>query len=115
MCTRIFLGPASRCGQSPDSRALPGDNDRKAERTGARTSGMRKEARATAKALVRLSARPLCKRWRVHLPVSCDKEWGVSRDVPFPACAPAVEILRASWKPPAPCEKPARIEANGTR
>src|SRR5579859_6162572 len=107
----MFSRPASRCDQSPDSRALPGDNDRKAERTAARTSGMRKEARATAKALARLSARPLCKRWRGHLPVSCDKKSGVSREVPSPGRGPAVEILRASQKPPAPCEKPSRIEA----
>src|SRR6266849_5987800 len=104
----MFSGPASRCGQSPDSRALPGDSDRKAERTGARTCGMRKEARATAKALARLSARPLCKRWRVHLPVSCDKKSGVSRDVPFPGPWPAVEVLRSSWRPSAPHEKPPR-------
>src|SRR5438034_10065153 len=74
---------------------------------------MRKEARATAKALAHLSARPLCKRWRVHLPVSCDKKSGISRVVPFPGRRPAVEILRASEKPPAPCEKPARIGAKG--
>src|SRR5712691_6374589 len=98
-------GPASRCGQSPDSRALSGDSDRRAERIGARTSGMKKEARATAKALARLSARPLCKRWRVHLPVSCDKKSGGSRDVPFPGHGRAVEKLRASQKPPAPYEK----------
>src|SRR3984893_16367447 len=110
----MFSDPASRCGQSPDSRALPGDSDRKAERTGARTSGMRKEARATAKALARLAARSLCKRWRVHPPVSCDKKSGVSRVVPFPGHGPAVEILRASQKAPAPYEKPARIGANGT-
>src|SRR5712691_12622325 len=101
----MFSGPASQCVRSPDSRALPGDSDRRAERTGARTSGMRKEARATAKALALLSARPLCKRWRVHLPVSCDKKSGVSGDVPFPGRGPAVEILRASQKPPAPYEK----------
>src|SRR4029077_4240271 len=81
---KCFSGPASQCVRSPDSRELPGDSDRKAGRTGARTSGMRKEARATAIAPVRLSARLLCKRWRVHLPVSCDKESGVSREVPFP-------------------------------
>src|SRR5713101_3745478 len=104
----MFSGPASRCGQSPDSRALPDDSDRKAERTGARTSGMRKEARATAKAPARLSARPLCKRSRVHLPVSCDKKSGVSRDVPFPGPWPAVEVLRSSWRPSAPNEKPSR-------
>src|ERR1700693_161645 len=75
---------------------------------------MRKEARATAKALARLSAQPLCKRWRVHLPVSCDRKLGVSRVVPFPGRGPAVEILRASEKPPAACEKPARIGANET-
>src|SRR5712664_139680 len=103
----MFSGPASRYGQSPDSRALPGDSDQKAERTGVRTSGMRKEARATAKALARLSTRPLCKRWRVHLPVSCDKKSAVSRNVPFPGRGPAVEILRASLKPPARYEKPA--------
>src|ERR1700724_4634992 len=98
----MFSDPASRCGQSPDSPALPGDSDRKAGRTGARTSWMRKEARATAKALARLSAQPLGKRWRVHLAVSCDKKSGVSRDVPFPGRGPAVEKLRASWKPSAP-------------
>src|ERR1700732_5237215 len=87
----MFSDPASRCGQSPDSRALPSDSDRKAERTGARTCGTRKEARATTIALARLSARPLCKRWRVHLPVSCDKKSGVSRDVPFLA----LEVLRS--------------------
>src|SRR6266850_7598056 len=102
----MFSGPASQCVRSPDSRALPGDSDRKAERTGTRTSGMRKEARATAKAPARLSARPLCKRWRVHLPVSCDKQSGVSRDVSFPGRGPAVEILRASEKQPAPYEQP---------
>src|SRR6266481_1416950 len=104
----MFSGPASRCGQSPDSQALPGDSDRKAERIGARTSGMKKEARAAAKALARLSARPLCKRWRVHLPASCDRKSGGSRDVPFLGRGPAVEILRASQKPSAPHEKPSR-------
>src|SRR5689334_2460330 len=72
----MFSGPASRCGQSPDSRARPGGSDRKAGRTGARTSGMRKEARATAKALARLAGRPPYKRWRVQLLVSCDRKWG---------------------------------------
>src|SRR6202521_3633744 len=104
----MFSGLASQCVRSPDSRVLPGDSDRKAERTGARTSGMRKEARATAKALARLSARPLCKRWRVHLPVSCDKKSDVSRDVPFPGPLPAVEVLRSSWKPSEPHDKPPR-------
>src|ERR1700730_18537367 len=98
--------PASHCVRSPDSRALPGDSDPKAERTGARTSGMRKEARASAKAPALLSARPLCKRWRVHLRVSCDKKLTVSRDVPFPGREPAVEVLRSLWKASAPHEKP---------
>ncbi len=109
----MLSGSASRCGQSPDSRARPGDSDRKAGRTGARTSGMRKEARATARALARLSARPLCKRWTVHLPVSCGKESGVSRDVPLPGQG-SVEILRRSWKPSAPFETSVRVGANGT-
>src|SRR5580700_5789379 len=98
----MFSGPASRCGQSPDSRARPGDSDQKAERTKARTSGMKREARATAIALGRLSVRPLCKRWRAHLPVSCDKKSGDSRDVPFLGRGPAVELVRASWKLSAP-------------
>src|SRR5450631_1101947 len=110
----MFSGPASQCVRSPDSRALPGDSDRKAERKGARTSGMRKEARATAKALARLSAQPLCKRWRVHLPVSCDKKLGVSRVVPFPGRGPAVEILRASQTLPVPYEKPVKIATKGS-
>src|SRR4029077_20503100 len=54
---------------------------------------MRKEARATEEVSARLSTRPLCKRWRVHLPVSCDKKSGVSRDVPFPGPWQAVEAL----------------------
>src|SRR5439155_22288878 len=75
---------------------------------------MRKEARATAKALARLSARPLCKKWRVHLPVSCDKKWGVSRDVPFPGPGPGVEVMRASYKSSAPHEKPSGKGASST-
>src|ERR1700720_2955432 len=113
MCTRIFSDLASHCVRSRGNRARQGDSDQKAERTGARTSGMRKEARATAKASARLSARPLCKRWRVHLPVSCDKKSTVSWDVPFPGRGLAVEILRASYKPPVPSDKPATIGANG--
>src|SRR4029077_13413391 len=78
------------------------------------TYEMRKEARATAEVSARLSARPLCKRWRVHLPLSCDKTSAFSREVPFPRRGLADEILRVSSKPPAPREKPATIAANGT-
>src|ERR1700726_2447628 len=91
MCTRIFSDLASHCVRSLGNRARLGDSDRKAERTGARTSGMRKEARATAKALARLSARLLCKRWKAHLPVSCDKKSGVSWNVPFPGRGPQLK------------------------
>src|SRR5882762_9665464 len=110
----MFSGLANHCARSRGNRARRGNRDRKAARREARTSAMKTGGRATAKASARLSARPLCKRSRVHLPVSCDKKSGISRVVPSPGRGPAVEILRASEKPPAPREKPARIAANGT-
>src|SRR5437868_14863987 len=75
---------------------------------------MKTGVRAAGEASARLSARPLCKRWRVHLPLSCDKQSGISRDVPFPGRGPAIEILRASEKPSASYERPARTGAQGT-
>src|SRR5579864_687366 len=44
---------------------------------------MKWEVRAAGEASARLWDRPLCKRWRAHLSVSCDKKSGVPRDVPF--------------------------------
>src|SRR5258707_12630614 len=57
-----------------------------------RTSAMKREVRAAAEASARLWGRPLCKRWRAHLSVSCDKKSGVPRDVPFLGLGPAIEI-----------------------
>src|SRR3984893_16153391 len=83
MCTQIFSGPASRCVRSPGNRARQGDSDRKAGRREARTSAMKRGVRAAAEASARLWGRPLCKRWRAHLSVSCDKKSGVPWNVPF--------------------------------
>src|SRR5437660_5463884 len=61
---------------------------------------MKREVRAAAEASARLWGRPLCKRWRAHLSVSCDKKSGVPRDVPFLGPGPAIAMMRASQKPP---------------
>src|SRR5712671_4311633 len=110
----MLSGLASHCVRSRGNRARQGDSDRKAGRREARTSARKTGVRATGEASARLSPLPLCKRWRVHLPVSCDKTSGISRVVPFPGRRPAVEILRASKKALAPSDKPATIGANGT-
>src|SRR5947209_9322734 len=96
----MFSGPASRCVRSPGNRARQGDSDWKAGRREARTSVMKREVRAAAEASARLWGRPLCKRWRAHLSVSCDKKSGVPRDVPFLGPGPAIAMMRASQKPP---------------
>src|SRR5438270_8564708 len=96
MCTRIFSGPANRCVRSPGNRARQGDSDRKAGRREARTSAMKKEVRAAGEAPARLGGRPLCKRWRAHLSVPCDKKSSVPRDVRLLEVAPAIEMMRAS-------------------
>src|SRR6202521_3403543 len=44
---------------------------------------MKREIRAAGEASSRLWGRPLCKRWRAHLSVSCDKKSGVPWNVPF--------------------------------
>src|SRR5438105_9666232 len=79
----MFSGPASRCVRSPGNRARPGEIDRKAGRRAARTSAMKREVRAAGAASARLWDQPLGKRWRVHLPVSCDTKSGVPWNVPF--------------------------------
>src|SRR5579884_227163 len=91
----MFSGPASHCVRSPGNRARPGDSDRKAGRRAARTSAMKREGRAAGEASARLWGRPLCKRWRAHLSVSCDKKSGVPRDVPFLELGPAILITAA--------------------
>src|SRR5215467_6317653 len=91
-----------------------GDSDRKAGRREARTSGRKREPRAAGEASARPWGHLLCKRWRAHLSVSCDKKSGVPRDVPFLGLGPAVEMMQASQKPPIPCERPASIGSNGT-
>src|SRR5207237_62125 len=101
----MFSGPASRCVRSPGNRARQGDSDRKAGRREARTSAMTREARGAGEASARLSGRPLYKRWRAHLSVSCDKKSGVAWDVPF--LQRALEMMRASQKPARPCVRPA--------
>src|SRR5437667_6780818 len=100
---RTFSGPAGRCVRSPGNRARQGDSDRKAGRREARTSAMKKEVRAAGEASARLSGRPLCKRWRAHLPVSCDKKLDVPWDVPF--LGRAIEMMRTSQEPATPCGK----------
>src|SRR5438132_8745144 len=55
-------------------------------------------SRAAEEASARLSDRLLCKRWRVHLPVSCDKQSSVSGGVPFPAHGPGKERDRKSTR-----------------
>src|SRR5207245_8449892 len=79
----MFSGPASRCVRSPGNRGRKGDSDRKAGRREARTSAMKREVRAAGEASARLWGRPLCKRWRAHLSVSCDKKSGIPWNVPF--------------------------------
>src|SRR6202521_6115701 len=79
----MFAGPASRCARSPGNRARQGESDRKAGRRAARTSAMKRGVRAAGAESARLWGRPLCKRWRAHLPVSCDKKSGVPWNVPF--------------------------------
>src|SRR6266581_1293586 len=101
----MFSGPASRCVRSPGNRARQGDSDRKAGRREARTSAMTREVRATGEVSARLSGRPLYKRWRAHLSVSCDKISAVASDVPF--LQRAIEMMRASQKPPTPFGRPA--------
>src|SRR6266850_8607443 len=93
----MFSGPASRCGQSPDSRALRGDSGRRAERTEARTSGMRKEARATAKALARLSDRPLCKGHQLLLRKVFSVQSGDERGVPL-FCTGTKCVIGRIWR-----------------
>src|SRR5438445_2646153 len=101
----MFSGPASRCVRSPGNRARQGDSDRKAGRREARTSAMAREARGAGEASARVSGRPLYKRWRAHLSVSCDKMSGVASDVPF--LQRAIEMMRASQKPARSCVRPA--------
>src|SRR5437016_13500051 len=99
MCTQISSGPASRCAQSPGNRARQGESDRKAGRTEARTSAMKREARGAGELSAPLSGRLLDKRWRAHLFLPCDKKSGVPRDVPFLGRAPTNETTtRASPK-----------------
>src|SRR6266567_5055396 len=99
MYTRIFSGPASRCVRSPGNRARQGDSDRKAGRREARTSATKKEVRGAGEASARLLDRPLYKRWRAHLSVSCDKKSGVPWDVPFLGLGRVIETMRALQKP----------------
>src|SRR5205807_3801689 len=66
---------------------------------------MTREARGAGEASARLSGRPLYKRWRAHLSVSCDKMSGVASDVPF--LQRAIEMMRASQKPARSCVRPA--------
>src|SRR2546421_8711885 len=44
---------------------------------------MKREVRAAGEASARLWGQPLCKRWRAHLPASCDTKLGVPWNVPF--------------------------------
>src|SRR6266403_5426102 len=120
MYTRIFSGPANRCVRSQGNRARQGDSDRKAGRKEARTFAMTMEVRAAGAASLRPSARPLCKRWRARLSVSCDTKLDVPRSLPFlwpfPGLAidgPAIELMRARQKQPKPYRRPARIGSNG--
>src|SRR4029453_2876747 len=94
---RTFSDPANHCGRNPDNPAQSNDNDRKGEKRAVQTSVTKKEVRATAEAWARLSVRPLYKRWRAHLPESCDKKSGVPWCVPFPERA--IAIRRASPPP----------------
>src|SRR5260370_612402 len=91
----------------PHRRQRQGDSDQKARRREARTCAMKWEVRATGEGSARFSGRPLYKRSRTHLSVSCDKKSDVPWDVPFFALGRAIEMMRASQKSPTPCGKPA--------
>src|SRR5438552_18979680 len=96
MCTRILSDPASRCVRSPDNQARQDDSDRRAGQREARTFATKTGVRATGEASARLSDRPLYKRWRAHLFLSCDKKSGVPWDVP--CLGQAIEMMPASQK-----------------
>src|SRR2546421_2637136 len=89
----MFSGPASRCVRSPGNRARPGESDRKAGPRAARTSAMKRGVRAAGAASARLWGRPLGKRWRAHLPASCDKKSGIPWNVPFFDLGLATDLL----------------------
>src|SRR5271156_5192284 len=103
---RISLGRASRCVQSPGSRARRDDSDQQAARRAGRTCATKTAIHATTKASARLSARPRGKKWTGRLSVSCDKRLHVPREVAFLYLGlelePAIEVLRRQWKPQGP-------------
>src|SRR5437868_8973829 len=109
MYTRTFSGPAPRCVRTVGNRAQQGDSGRQDERREARTFVMTRAVRAAEEASARLSGRPLCKRWRAHLLVLCDKKSGVPWDVPFLRIGRAIETMPASQKSPIPYGRPASI------
>src|SRR5271166_4929679 len=79
----MFSDPANRCVRSLGNQARPCDSGPKAARTEARTSARKREVRAAREAPAHLSGRPLCRRWRAHRSVSCDKESDTSWVAPF--------------------------------
>src|SRR5438477_8426858 len=94
MCTRTFSDPANHCDRSPDNPGQSNDIDRRGAPKAAQTSATKKEVRAKAEPWARLSGLLLCRRWRAHVPESCDKKSGVPWWVPF--LARAIAIRRAS-------------------
>src|SRR4029077_11293731 len=106
---RTFSGPASRYVRSPGNLARQDDTYPKAGRREAQTFVMKREARGAGELSAPLSGPPLYKRWRAHLSVLCDKKSDVPWDVPFLWLGRAIEMMRASQKPPTPCDGPASI------
>src|SRR5579863_53087 len=72
-----------RCVRSQDNPGQPDDSDRRAGRTVVRTFAKKKEVRAAEEVSGRLSDQPLCRRWKAHRSVSCDKKLGASWFVPL--------------------------------
>src|ERR1700687_2382956 len=90
--TQISWGPASRSARNLDNRARQGDSDRKAGLRAARTSVMMMEVHAAEESSARLAARPLGRKWKARLSVSCDKKSGAAQDVPFLGPGSGTEI-----------------------
>src|SRR5881396_631753 len=108
---KTLLDSASRCARSQGSQVQQDDSDLRVEQIKAQTCAKRTEAREAEESLGRCAARPLDKRWRTHLFLSCDKESGSPREVPFPGLGLAIRIMRATQKlaVSASCDKGSHI------
>src|SRR5215813_5340819 len=100
---RTFSDPANHCVRSPDNPAQSNDNDWKGEKRVTQTFATKKEVRATAEGLIRLSVRLRGRKSTARQFSSCDTRLNVSRFVPFPESArsPQIEIrARSSTRRP---------------